>query len=218
MFPFCVSPLADNAHRGISPLAFVLMSVAEENQLREDQESYDGATSLTPGMVRAAKRKCLSIPTTLRELVELLRCYISAGHFLFTARCEHFVEVVRIRQELILMFRRNRGMLSAKNVATLLWDITADAAQYFYTFPSSAQFAIVPPEGMPTSNLLVRRSLLSANIHISSVDKPQRWLALPPPLLPPMNVLGLTRAQQQTVDKARQVMTAADSGDGGGGR
>ena len=30
------SPLADNAHRGISILAFVLMSVAEETQLREE--------------------------------------------------------------------------------------------------------------------------------------------------------------------------------------
>jgi len=55
MFSFGASPLADNAHRGISPLAFVLMSVAEENQLRENQEAYDGATSLTPGMMRAAK-------------------------------------------------------------------------------------------------------------------------------------------------------------------
>jgi len=121
-------------------------------------------------------------------------------HLLFTARCEHSVEVARIRQELMLMFRRNKGILSAKNVATLLWNITADAAQYFYNFPTLAQFTIILPEGMPTSNLSVWRSLLSVNMHISSVDTPHRWLTLPPPVLPPMNALGLTRAQKQTVE------------------
>ena len=72
-----------------------------------------------------------------------------------------------------------------------------------------AQFAIIPPEGMPTTNLSVRRSLLLANMYISLVDTPQRWLALPTPVLPPMNDLGLTWAQQQTVDKARRVAAAA---------
>jgi len=90
----------------------------------------------------------------------------------------------------MLMFRRNKGMLSVKNVATLLWDIMADAAQYFYTIPSSAQYTIITLEGMPTSNLSVRRSLLSANMYILSVDTPQRWIALPPPVLPHMNSLG----------------------------
>ena len=105
----------------------------------------------------------------------------------------------------MLMFRRNKGILSANNMATLLWDITADAAQYFYTFPSLAQFKIIPLEGMSTSNLSVQRSLFSENIHILSMDTPQRWLALPTPSLPPMNDLGLTRTHKQTVNKSRRV-------------
>ena len=91
IFSFGVSQLADNAHRGIYPLSFALISVAEENQLREDQDAYTGSTSLTPGMMRAQKHNCPSIPIMLRELVELLRQYISAGYLLFTARCEHLL-------------------------------------------------------------------------------------------------------------------------------
>ena len=130
MFSFGASPLADNTHRGISPLSFVLMLATEENQVREDQEAYNGTTSLIPGMTRAAKRKCPSIPTTLRELVELLQRYISAGHLLFTARYDHFVEVMRIWQELMLIFRRNKGIISANNIATVL--ISAMMASNFF--------------------------------------------------------------------------------------
>ena len=99
-----------------------------------------------------------------------------------------------------------------------------DTEQYFYTFPLPVKFAIITTEGMITSNLLVRCSHLSKNIYISSVDTPQRWLTLPPPVLPPMNDLGLTQEQQQTVDKERRVsavaaavaLAAAPLGNGGG--
>jgi len=70
-------------HTGVSPLAFVLMSVADENEFREDQEAYNRAKSLTPGMTRASKRKYPSITKTLRELVELLRRYISTSYCLW---------------------------------------------------------------------------------------------------------------------------------------
>ena len=44
--------MVDNAHRRITTLLFALLTVGEENQLREDQEAYDGATSLTPNMLK----------------------------------------------------------------------------------------------------------------------------------------------------------------------
>lgn len=39
MFFLGATPMADNSHRGITPLAFTLLTVGEENQLREDQEA-----------------------------------------------------------------------------------------------------------------------------------------------------------------------------------
>ena len=52
MFSLGSAPLADNSHRGMTPLAFALLTVGEKNQLRENQEAYDGATSLTPNMLK----------------------------------------------------------------------------------------------------------------------------------------------------------------------
>ena len=65
IFSLGSTPLVDNAHCGISPLAFGSILVAEENQLREDQEARDSTTSLTPAAVRASKQKCPSIHSAL---------------------------------------------------------------------------------------------------------------------------------------------------------
>ena len=134
MFYLGSTPLADNAHCEISPLAFGFMPVAEENQLWEDQEARDKTTALTPTAVRASKRKCPSIPTTFPELNELLTRYIYAGHSLFTIKCHHFQKVVRMRQELRLMHRRNMGQLPPNTISSLVWDVVTDAAQFFNFF------------------------------------------------------------------------------------
>ena len=193
MFSLGPAPLADNAHRGISPLAFGLMTVAEENALREDQEARDGATALTPAAVRAAKRKCPSIPQLLQDLIVLLRRYIKAGHILFTRKCHHFQEVVRIKAELTLMQRRNGNFLDVARIASLVWDIIVDSGQFFNTFPTEEEFSHNPQRGMPTSNLGVVRSLLSSNKHIASIDTPARWLPRPTYQPRDQNVLGTPR-------------------------
>jgi len=125
MFSLGHAPLADNAHRVISPQDFGVMTVAEENILREDQEARGGATYLTPAAIRSAKCKFLSIPTRLYDLIVLLRRYIKEGHLLFARSCPHFQEVVRIKQELTLMQRWNGHFLPAANVASLIWGIVA---------------------------------------------------------------------------------------------
>lgn len=53
---------------GITPMVFVLLSVSEDNQLREDQDAYDGVTLLTHVMMKAARRKCPSPPIGFTSL------------------------------------------------------------------------------------------------------------------------------------------------------
>jgi len=77
-------------------------------------------------------------------------------------------------------FQRNTGTLPPVTIASLLWDDVADTAQFFYTFPTETELLMDPQVNMPASNLQVRRHLLSANMHIASMDTPQRWL--PPPI------------------------------------
>ena len=58
------APLSNNAQCGITPLAFSLLTVQEENVMREDQDAYDMDTTITSSTVKADKRKCLSITDT----------------------------------------------------------------------------------------------------------------------------------------------------------
>jgi len=123
--------LADNSHKGISPLAFTLLTIGEENQLREDQEAYDSTASLTPTMFKNAQRKSPAIPFEFDKFERLLIRYIKVGQNLFTIHCPHFIEVNHIRQELMMMYRRNVWNLPKNTIAGLLWDIVADSAQFF---------------------------------------------------------------------------------------
>ena len=91
---------------------------------------------------------------------------------LFTKSCHHFQEVARIKQELTLVQRRDRNHLPAVNLASLVWDVVADAVQFFNTFPTEDEFSHAPQQSMSISNLAVRRSLLLANLHVPSLDIP----------------------------------------------
>jgi len=144
IFSLGSAPLVDNAHRGISLLGFGSMTVAEENQLREDQEYRDGATSLTPANIRAAKRKCPSIPVLYDPFDRLISRYICAGQLLFTRRCHHSQEVTRMKEELLLIYSRNGGHLAQGTIAGLCWDIIADSAQFFNTFSTEEEFRRSP--------------------------------------------------------------------------
>jgi len=57
------APLVNNAHMGISILAFSLITMLEEAHMRKDQEARDGATNITAASYKSAKRMYPSIPT-----------------------------------------------------------------------------------------------------------------------------------------------------------
>jgi len=120
------------------------MTVADENQLREDQEARDGATSLTPAAVRAARRKCPSVPTQYDPFDQLLTRYICVGKIFFTRRCHHSQEVARMKEELLIMYTRNGDYLAPWVIVGLCWDIIADSAQFFNMFPAEEEFSIDP--------------------------------------------------------------------------
>ena len=68
--------------------------VEEKNQLRLEQEAFDGATSLTPAMMRASTRKCPTPPSEFDPFERLLRRYIKSGQWIFGIHCSNFREVV----------------------------------------------------------------------------------------------------------------------------
>ena len=68
------------------------------------------------------------------------------------------------------------GKVPPNTVASLVWDVVADAAQFFNIFPTEEEFSSSSCAGMPESNLSVQRSMLSVNIHVPSIYTPNRWL------------------------------------------
>ena len=97
-----------------------------------------------------------------------------------------------------------------------MWDIVVDAAQFVYTFPSDGDFSANPQRNMPASILSVKRSLLSANLHIAALDTPKRWLpmvVLYTPYNGGTNALGCSRQQQQRESENRN----RERGNGGDG-
>ena len=76
---FGSSPLVDQYHRGINILALTLIYVAEENQLRDDQDVYNKATAVTPALVKMLKQKCPPISKTFDQFECLIRRYLKAG-------------------------------------------------------------------------------------------------------------------------------------------
>ena len=203
MFSFGPAPLADNAHREVTILYFVLMSVAEENELREDQEYRDAATHITPSAVKLLPRECPPIPKNFDSFERLLRWYIQTLLILFGKYCPHYLEVIWLQQEIMMMYRRNAGSLLAAVIAGLIWDLVTDTAQYFYTFPTEIKFQADPQEEISTSNLAVQRSLLLANIHISSSDTPSSLIPRVIPHAGYSNRLGLTKGVPKVPSSTR---------------
>ena len=92
-----------------------------------------------------------------------------------------------------MMYRRNIGHLPANTIDGLPWNIVADSAQIFYNFNSAEDVNAMPQVNMPASNLAVRRSLLTLNMHIASMDTPKHWLVVIPPTGDSKNALGRSR-------------------------
>ena len=114
-----------------------------------------------------------------------------------------------------MTYPRNVGSLSKNTIAGLLWDIVADSAQFMYTFTSADDFNATPQLNMPVSNLSVRRILLSANLHVTSIDTPRHCLTKIP--TGGVNKNSLSRTQQQQVDYDRHYRRGGGGSSGTGG-
>ena len=68
------------------------------------------------------------------------------------------------------------GYLLPAAIVGLIWDIVADVAHFFYTFPSEDELLDDPQLEIPESRLAVRRSPLLVNIHTTTVGAPATWL------------------------------------------
>ena len=76
-------PDKNTAHRGITSLAFTLLMVQEENRMWDDQAFMDGASNVTPQMLRTAQQRCPARPTSLNPYNEVIKRYVKVGRHFF---------------------------------------------------------------------------------------------------------------------------------------
>ena len=113
----------------------------------------------------------------------------------FRGMCPYRMEVVRLKQKLVLVYWRNGGVLPASTITSMIWRLVVDAAQFFYIFPTEAEYLANFIDGMMSSNLEVRPNSLSDVFHIPLLDTLSRWL---PALATPRqhgNDVGATRQE-----------------------
>jgi hypothetical protein len=122
----------DSSHRGVSPFAVIGVSMATASRRRRHADRFTRTTNLTLAEVAMSDTTPDPIPTEYHGTINLLRRYVEFLRRVVGDRCEHHVEVRRITAELNsrqYIFEN----LSARQIASLLWQIFMDARRFFST-------------------------------------------------------------------------------------
>jgi hypothetical protein len=122
----------DTSHRGVSPFAVIGVSMATASCRRRHADRFTRTTNLTLAEVAMSNTTPDPIPTEYHGTINLLRRYVEFLRRVVGERCEHHVEVRPITAELNsrqYLFET----LSARQIASLLWQIFMDARRFFLT-------------------------------------------------------------------------------------
>lgn len=120
-------------HQGITSLSVAVLSVETQMDIELDDEINREANVRTAKDVQMSKRGPPPCPTMYDGLMWLLLQYSTFVRELFTLSNEHGREVRNIWQGLISLYCRCKGRLLRKDIAHIVWAITADACQFFST-------------------------------------------------------------------------------------
>jgi hypothetical protein len=120
----------ETCHRGISPFTVIGISMATASRRRRAVERINRTTNVTLEEVTLAESTPDPIPMEYHGLTALLRRYVELLKKLVGERCDHYLQVRMIAAELILKpYKFER--LTAKQIASLLWQIFTDARRFF---------------------------------------------------------------------------------------
>jgi hypothetical protein len=141
------------------------VSMAQASQRRRAAERYARVgTNLTLDDVTGAETTPDTTPRTYRELMDLLKCYCFFLQRMLGARCHHYLETRAITR-ILGRKRREFENITARQVATIIWHIFADARQFF-----SATVELTGD--LPESNLRVARGMIETSMIPEQVNVP----------------------------------------------
>jgi hypothetical protein len=122
----------DNCHRGISPFAMIGVSMATASKRRRHEDRFSRTSTLTLAEVAMAETTPDAIPSGYHGMINLLKRYVELLRLVVGPRCGHYELVLRITAE-INARQHIFEALTARQIASLLWQIFMDARRFFST-------------------------------------------------------------------------------------
>ena len=119
-----------NCHRGFSPFTVPQLSMEQTNKRRRYDLQLEKVTTITIKDAAAADSVPSASPANYASLTKQLEAYVRLGHGLVGQRCEHLIQVNKIRMVLATQYEQWSDM-SATECANLLWAIFLDSRQFF---------------------------------------------------------------------------------------
>jgi hypothetical protein len=122
----------DNCHRGISPFAMIGVSMATASKRRRHEDRFSRTSTLTLAEVAMAETAPDAIPAEYHGMINLLKRYVELLRLVVGPRCGHYELVLRITAE-VNARQHIFEALTARQIASLLWQIFMDARRFFST-------------------------------------------------------------------------------------
>jgi hypothetical protein len=122
----------DNCHRGLSPFAMIGVSMATASKRRRHEDRFSRTSTLTLAEVASAETTPDAIPSGYHGMLNLLKRYVELLRLVVGPRCGHYELVLRITAE-INARQHVFEALTARQIASLLWQVFMDARRFFST-------------------------------------------------------------------------------------
>ena len=119
-----------NCHRGYSPFTVPQLTMEQTHKRRRFDIQLEKVTTITIKDAIAAESIPSASPANYASLTKQLEAYVRLGLGLVGPKCEHIIQVNKIRMVLASQFDQWSDM-SPTECANLLWAIFLDSRQFF---------------------------------------------------------------------------------------
>jgi hypothetical protein len=162
-----------SCHRGLSPFTVPQLSMEQTNKRRRYDLQLERVTTITIKDAAITESIPSASPANYAALTKQLEAYVRLGHGLVGARCEHFIQVNKIRMVLATHYDQWTDM-TATECANLLWTVFLDSRQFF---KAGYEFNSLPRS---TLALLIRQMEAGQRLEASRGTPLARLLGHPP--------------------------------------
>ena len=168
----------DNIETGMSIVAFMKRTTGEIRGMRVDEIAREESKGTrTEGQSKQnQKKKPRTPPATLDSTLKLLATYGMSLKSLFSNKCSHFQEVMRLRS-ILASLEGKEEYLTGDTFAVIVWTVIEDACQFFATTVCEDDFGQngLDEEARPESDLRETSRNLRKLLPVKPANFPWQW-------------------------------------------